>query len=131
MRFKNIIWAADLAKMGWLSYRNWGVIYLLCAIDVFTKYTCVKPLKEKKVKAVLHGFIETVYESKCKQNNLWVGQGKEFYNSQWLDDNDILMYSIHNESKSAVAERFIRTLKGKIYKKMVPNNSKFFPWLFE
>ena len=34
-----------------------------------------------------------------------------------LDDNDILMHSAHNEGKSVVAERFIRILKGKIYKK--------------
>ena len=44
-----------------------------------------------------------------------------FYNSsfkKWLKDNDIEMYSIHNEGKSVVAERFIRTLKTKIYKYM-------------
>ena len=34
------------------------------------------------------------------------------------------MYLTHNEGKSVVAERFIRTLKGKIYKKMTPNDSK-------
>ena len=32
----------------------------------------------------------------------------------WLQDNDIEMYSTHNEEKSVVAERFIRTLKNKI-----------------
>ena len=36
---------------------------------------------------------------------------------KWLDDIDILMYSTHNEVKLAIAERFIRSLKGKIYKK--------------
>ena len=35
-----------------------------------------------------------------------------------MKDNDIEMYSIHNEGKSVVAERFIRTLKTKIYKYM-------------
>ena len=34
----------------------------------------------------------------------------------WLQDNNIEMYSIHNEGKSVVAERFIRALKSKIYK---------------
>ena len=42
-----------------------------------------------------------------------------------LDDNDILMHSAHNEGKSVVAERFIRILKGKIYKKMKHNASNF------
>ena len=37
---------------------------------------------------------------------------------KWLQDNDIVMYSILNEGKSVVAERFIRTLKRKIYKYM-------------
>ena len=44
-----------------------------------------------------------------------------FYNSsfkKWLKDNDIEMHSIHNEGKSVVAERFIRTLKTNIYKYM-------------
>ena len=34
----------------------------------------------------------------------------------WLEKNNIEMYSAHNEGKSVVAERFIRTLKNKIYK---------------
>ena len=37
---------------------------------------------------------------------------------KWLKDNDSEMYSIHNQGKSVVAERFIRTLKTKIYKYM-------------
>ena len=36
----------------------------------------------------------------------------------WLQDNDIKMYSVHKEGKSVVTERFIRTLKNKIYKCM-------------
>ena len=43
---------------------------------------------------------------------------------KWLDDNDILMYSIHNEGKLIVAERFIQSLKGKVYKKTTANYSK-------
>ena len=43
---------------------------------------------------------------------------------KWLDDNDILMYSTHVESKSIVSERFIRTLKNKIYKTMTAKNKK-------
>ena len=37
---------------------------------------------------------------------------------KWLDDNDILRYSTHNKGRSVVAERFIKTLKGKIYKNL-------------
>ena len=56
-----------------------------------------------------------------KANKILVDKGSEFYNNsfkKWLKDNDIEMYSIHNEGKSVVAERFIKTLKTKIYKYM-------------
>ena len=56
---------------------------------------------------------------------MWVDKGSEFYDNsfkKWLKDNDIEMYSIHNEGKSVVAERFIRTLKNKIYKYMTSKN---------
>ena len=56
-----------------------------------------------------------------KPNNIWVDEGSEFYNKsfkKWLNDNDTEIYSIHNDGKSVVAERLIRTLKTKIYKYM-------------
>ena len=71
--------------------------------------------------------MEIVNQSNRKPNKLWVDQGREFYNKlmqEWLDNNDILMYSTHNEGKSVIAERFIKTLKSKIYKKMTANNNK-------
>ena len=49
---------------------------------------------------------------------------------EWLHNNDILMYSTHNEGKSVISERFIRTIQGKIYKGMTANDSKQF-CLFE
>ena len=48
--FKNNIWAADLAKMGSLSSKNWGVKYLFCVIGAFTKYAWVKHWEIKKLK---------------------------------------------------------------------------------
>ena len=59
-RFKDSIWATDLAEMGSLSSKNRDVNYLLCVLDVFTKYAWVKSLKNKKSKTVLHGFIGIV-----------------------------------------------------------------------
>ena len=53
--------------MGSLPSTNWSVKYLLCAIDVFTKYFWVTPLKDKKGKTVLHGLVEIVKKSKCNQ----------------------------------------------------------------
>ena len=91
-RFKDNIWAPDTAKMRSLSSKNKNVRYLLCVIDVFTKYVWVKPLKDEKGKTVLKVFIEVVNQSNRKANKLWVGQGKAFYNKRmqkWLDESNI------------------------------------------
>ena len=53
-------------------------------------------------------------------HKLWADQGKEFYDKlmqEWLDIHDILMYCTRNEGNSAISERFMKTLKAKIYKK--------------
>ena len=66
-------------------------------------------------------FNKIIKQSNRKPNKIWVDQGSEFYNcvfKKWLSDNDIIMYSTFNEGKSVVAERFIRTLKNKLYKHM-------------
>ena len=55
----------------------------------------------------------------CRPNEIWFDKGSELYNNsfkKWLKDDDIEMYSVHNEGKFVIAERFIRTLKNKIYK---------------
>ena len=102
-----------------MKFKEKNVKYLLCAIDLFTKYAWVNPLKDKKSKTVLNAFIEIVNESNCKPNKLWVDQGREFYNKliqESFDDNDILMYFTHNENKSVIAEKFMKVLESKIYK---------------
>ena len=70
---------------------------------------------------ITNAFQKILKESNRKPNKIWVEKGSKFYNSsfkKWLKDNDTEMYSIQNEGKSVVAERFIRTLKTKIYKYM-------------
>ena len=60
-------------------------------------------------------------ESNRKPNKVWVDKGSEFYNrsmKSWLVKIDIEMYSTHNEGKSVVVERFVITLKNKIFKYM-------------
>ena len=77
-------------------------------------------MKNKNGKTIISGFVKIINKYKSKPNKLCVNDEKEFYNNlmqKWLDNNDILMYSTHNESKSVVAAKFISNLKGKIYKK--------------
>ena len=118
-QFKDNIWGIDLADMQSLSKKNKGIKYLLCAIDLFSKYAFVVPLKDKKGTSITNAFNKIIKQSNRKPNKIWVDQGGEFYNhvfQKWLSDNDIIMYSTFNEGKSVVAERFIRTLKNKLYK---------------
>ena len=120
-QFKDNIWGVDLADTQSLSNRNKGIKYLLCAIDLFSKYAFVVPLKDKKRISIANAFNKTMKQSNRKPNKIWVDQGGEFFNrdfKKWLSDNDTIMYSTYNEGKSVVAERFIRTLKNKLYKYM-------------
>ena len=116
--FKDNLWAADLADMQLLSRYNKGIRFLLCVIDIFSKYAWVVPLKDKKGISIVKAFqIILKLSNSRKPNKIWVDKGSEFYNAsfkKWLQDNDIVMYSTHNKEKSVVAERFMRTLKSKI-----------------
>ena len=121
--FKDNIWGVDLADMQLLSKYNKGIRFLLCAIDIFSKYAWVVPLKDKKGISIVKAFQNILKQSNSerKPNKIWADKGSEFYNAhfkKWLRDNDIVMYSTNNEGKSVAAERFIRTLKSKIYKYM-------------
>ena len=119
--FKDNIWGVDLADTQLISKQNKGIRYLLCVIDLFSKYAWVAPLKDKKGVCIVNAFQSILKKSNRKPNKIWVDQGSKFYNNvfkKWLKDNDISIYSTYNEGKSVVAEKFIRTLKNKIYKHM-------------
>ena len=123
--FKNNIWDVDLADVQLISKYSKGIRYLLCAIDLFSKYAFVVPLKDKKGTTITNAFQSILDNSKRKPNKIWADQGSEFYYThfkKWLKDNNIEMYSTHNEGKSVVAERFIRTLKNKIYRHMTADS---------
>ena len=126
---KDNIWRVDLADMQSLSRKNKGIKYLLSAIDLHRKYASVIPLKDKKGISVVNAFNKIIKQSNRKPNKIWVDQGGEFYNNvfkKWLSDNDIIMYSTYNEGKSVVAERFIRTLKNKLYKHMTATSKNVY-----
>ena len=122
------IWGVDLADMQSLSKYNKGIKYLLCAIDLFSKYTLVVPLKDKRGISIVNAF-QKIISKRRKPNKIWVDQGGEFYNKifkRFLKINNIEMYSTCNEGKYVVAERFIRTLKNKILKHMTAVSKNVF-----
>ena len=117
--FKDNIWGADLADIQLINKFNKRLRFLLCVIDIFSKYPWVVPLKDKKGVSIVNAFQKILDDSYRKPNKIWVDKKSEFYNGSFkklLKDNDIEIYSIHNKGKSVAAQRFIRTLKTKIYK---------------
>ena len=112
--FRDNVWGPDLADTQLSSKFNKRFRFLLCVIDVYSKYGWVVPLKDKKGVSTVNAFQKILNDSGRKRNKIWVDKGSEFYNNsfkKWLKDSDIEMYSTNNEGKSVVAEKFIRTLK--------------------
>ena len=78
-----------------LSKYNKGIEYLLCAIDLFSKYAWVIPIKDKKRTSILNAF-KNIISGKRKPNKIWFDQGSEFYDKSFKDFlkiNNIEMYS--------------------------------------
>ena len=93
--FKDNIWGADLADMQLISRYNKGIRFLLCVIDIFSKYAWVVHLKDKKGVSIVAAFQSILKQSNKKSNEIWVDKGSEFYNAsfkKWLQDNDIVVY---------------------------------------
>ena len=117
--FLDNIWGPDLADMQLVSKFNRGICFLLCVIDIFSKYAWVIPFKDKKGITITNSFQKILDESNRKPKKIWVDKDREFHNrsmKSWLEKNAIEMCSTHNEGKSVVAERVITTLKNKFYK---------------
>ena len=95
-----------------LSKYHKGTKYLLYAIDLFSKYAWVAPLKDKTGITIVNAFQKIISKGR-KSNLIWLDQGGEFY--RFLKINDTEMHSTYNEGKSVVVERFITTLKIKIF----------------
>ena len=105
--FKDNIWGADLADMQLISKFNKGFSFLLCVIDIFSKYAWVVPLKDKRGISIANTFQKILDKLERKANKIWVDKGSEFYNGsfkKWFKDNYIEMYLVHNEGKLVVAE---------------------------
>ena len=74
-QFKDNIWGVDLANMQSLSRKNKGIKYLLCIIDLYSKYAFVIPLKDKKGIIIVNAFNKIIKQSNRKPNKIWIDQG--------------------------------------------------------
>ena len=81
--FIDNIWGADLADMQLISKFNKGFRFLLCVIDIFSKYAWVVPLKDKKDASIVNAFQKILDKSGRKPNKIRVDKGSEFYSSSF------------------------------------------------
>ena len=78
---KDNICDVDLADMQSISNYSKGIRFLLCVIDLFSKYAWVVPLKNKQKVTIVNAFQSILDSSKRKPKKVWINQGSEFYNS--------------------------------------------------
>ena len=116
------IWAADLVDMQAFAEFNNGVKYLLCVIDIFSKYGWIVLLKNKTGASVATAF-EKIFSEGRKPEKLWVDKGKEFYNKD-VKSLGVELYSTENEEKSCVIERWNRSMKEKMFKYFSANSTR-------
>jgi len=124
------LWAADLLIMKKYSEENDDFKYLLNVIDTFSKYVWIEPLKDKTGKSITEAFESIIIKSKRKPKLLHVDMGREFVNKifkSMLEKYAIKMYHTYNEEKSAIIERFNRTLNQKL--KIYFETQNNFKWI--
>ena len=76
--FQDNFCGADLVDMQLISKSNKAIRFLLCVIDIFSKYAWVIPLKDKKGTPDTNAFQKILHESKGKPNEIWLDKGNEF-----------------------------------------------------
>ena len=94
-------------------------------IDIFSKFGWIVPLKNKKGETVAKAF-NKIFKSGRLPRKIWTDRGTEFYNkdvNQLLSEKGIQLYSTQNEQKSSVVERWIRTIKTRMWKTFTANNN--------
>ena len=112
-------WQADLIEMQHYSHINSGFRYILCVIDIFSRYAYGVPLKTKTGPEVAKAF-EYIFEtSGNKPKYLQTDQGLEFYNvhvKKVLEKYGVELFSVFSDKKSAIVERYQKTLKERMFR---------------
>ena len=116
---------ADLASFMSYADENDGYRYLLVVIDVFSRYAWVEPIKDKTSAEMIRGFEKILSEGRIPKR-LRTDAGSEFTSKTFKDylrDKEIIHFTTHSEKQANYVERFIKTLKSKLYRYMIEKNS--------
>ncbi|KAL7292716.1 hypothetical protein TKK_0013839 [Trichogramma kaykai] len=125
------VWEADLIDWRSLKTYNDGYMYLLVIIDALSKYAWVEPLKDKSAKTVSKAFERVFQRSRGRLPVLLqTDKGKEFISRETLTlfkKKNIQHRVVRNpDIKAAIAERFIRTLKERIWRYFTHHRTRRF-----
>ena len=116
------IWSLDILDLkDYGPENNRGYRYVLVVIDNFSKYGWTIPLKNKNAQTIKDSFENILIGSKRKPNLIETDRGKEFYNNifqDFLNKNNIKLYSRNSSYGAVFAERFNRTIRD-LLKKLV------------
>ena len=116
------IWSLDILDLkDYGPENNRGYRYVLIIIDNFSKFGWTIPLKNKNAQTIKDSFENILISSKRKPNLIETDRGKEFYNNifqEFLNKNDIKLYSRNSSYGAVFAERFNRTIRD-LLKKIV------------
>ena len=119
-QYPDDVWSVDLADMNDVINYNNKYRFMLNCVDCFSRYAWSIATTNKRGPTILEGLKQIVKDNNNKYPaHLWVDQGSEFYNQEvkeWCNDHDITMYSTFGRAKSAIVERFNRTIKTLLYK---------------
>ena len=118
-------WSLDILDLkDYGPENNRGYRYVLVTIDNFSKYGWTIPLKNKNAQTIKDSFENILINSKRKPNLIETDRGKEFYNNifqDYLNKNNIKLYSRNSSYGAVFAERFNRTIRD-LLKKIVFEN---------
>lgn len=119
------IWAIDLADMGEVASHNDGMRYILCIVDVFSRFAWCFPLRTKSADDVVDAIKPLMLEH--KPQFIWSDSGKEFYNAKFkalLKSIGADIYSTYSDHKASIVERFNRTIKTMIWKQFLLSSNR-------
>ena len=119
-------WQLDLADVSGLKKQNDGFTFLLCAIDVLSKYAWVVPLRQKTGKEMIRGLKQIFKEDGRRPVRIQSDQGREFTNKEFLSAfKDIHFFTTRNtDTKASIVERFQRTLKARMWRYFTRNKTR-------
>ena len=119
-------WDADLASFARDSDENDGYKYLLVVIDIFTRYAWIEPIKDKTSREIVRAFNRIIMKGR-KPRRLRTDAAKDFTSKgfqEYLETKDIAHFTTHSERQANYVERFIKTIKSRIWRHIRSQNSR-------